>query len=94
MSEITTKAMGQFKMRAGALLHETFGRYGQDIHVTPAVEALTELAYEMHSLLLLDETPRIVQGAREELKREIMAEFDKIAQENNTKEELEEIQPD
>jgi len=34
------KAISRFKLRAGSILTETFGKYGMDVYVTGAVDAL------------------------------------------------------
>lgn len=94
MSDLSEKAVSQFKMKAGGLLGTTFSEYGQGVHITPVVNAIAEFAIDMHALLLVEATAGIVEATEQGMKREIMAEFDRLLVEKQANDKKNEIQPD
>ena len=78
MSDLSDKAVAQFKLKVGGLLGTTFSEYGQGVHVTPVVNAILEFAIDMHALLLADVTPGIVEAVQVGMKRDILLEFDRM----------------
>ena len=69
--EAKSKAVGQFKLQLGAVM-APFHQYGMGVHITPAIDYITELALLLHKRLNGNDVPITVQLAEQRRRKRYM----------------------